>query len=89
VVLDDASSNGIDDWLAGYSDKQVIATVFEEQTDGLLSATEESNELSEGGRRTPPTPPHEGRVARSSRREDDSPGGVLRSRSRDRTWLPS
>jgi hypothetical protein len=33
---------------------QVTATIFEEQTDGLLSATEESNKLSEGGRRTPP-----------------------------------
>jgi hypothetical protein len=31
----------------------VTATVLEEQTDGLLSATEESNKLSEGGRRTP------------------------------------
>jgi hypothetical protein len=31
----------------------VTATVFEEQTDGLLSATEESNKLSEGGLRIP------------------------------------
>jgi hypothetical protein len=30
----------------------VTASVFEEHTDGQLSATEEANKLSEGGRRT-------------------------------------
>jgi hypothetical protein len=74
VVIDDASSDGTEDWLAGQSDEQLTAIVFEEQTDGLLSATEKSNTLSEGGLVTPPTSPHKGRVARSPRRVDDSAG---------------
>jgi hypothetical protein len=74
VVVDDASSDGTDDWLARHSDEQVTAIGFEEQTDGLLSATGESSKLIEGGLGTPPTPRRKGRVARSPRRVDDSAG---------------
>jgi hypothetical protein len=38
---------------------------FEEQTDGVRSPTEESNELSEGGLGTPPTSPRITRVEQS------------------------
>lgn len=53
------------DWFAGQSDEQVTAIVFEEQPDGLLSATEASNELSGGGLGTPPTSPRIIRVEES------------------------
>jgi hypothetical protein len=80
VVLDDASPEGTDDWLAGQSDNQVTVTVFEERTDGLLSATEESNKLSEGGRRTPRRRPMKAvwlglHVGRMTRREASSGAG--------------
>jgi hypothetical protein len=55
----------------GKSDEQVT---LGEQTDGLLLATKQSNTLSEGGPGTLPTSPRKGRVVRSPRRAEDSPG---------------
>jgi glycosyltransferase involved in cell wall biosynthesis len=74
VVVDDASCDATDEWLARQSDELVTAIVFEEQTGGLLAATEESSKLREGGLGTPRTSPRKGRVARSPRRAEDSAG---------------